>query len=819
MNILEILVRQAPEVVSKATFFEQVWPGTFIEESTLRYQLWTLRKILKDGDGRSYIATASGRGYRFVAPLTAAVVATAENSASSESWVAKATNLPLRLTEIVGRERELAEVANQLTQSRLVTLAGPGGVGKTSLAVELGWRLLEEFAAGVWLIDLAPLADRDAAAGAIAATLGVSVTKPEAVVELIVAALGKAGRLLIFDNCDHLTEAVAPLIRTLLERAPGLTILATSVRNLSLAAEHVYAVDPLAVPPVGAVEIAGYSAVELFARRARAADRLFELGKDNGADVAEICRQLDGLPLALEMAAGRLRLLGIEGLRRGLDDRLKLLKGARTGETRYASLLGMLDWSHSLLAPFDQKIFRRLAIFPGSFTLEAAIAVTGEDEAERWAVVDALGHLIDQSLLTIDRREPPRYRLLETLRLYAAEKLRECGETDAAAERHARYFTRVFDQAEACWEEMLDIDWIARFQPELGHLRAALDWALAAPDRRQIAIALAASGFLLLRWLLLLGEGLRYLDRLLPLLDAETPTAVTARLLNLASLFCVFTDDPRGQAFAERSAALCRECGDRATLANTLATLAQFEAWKDRFAEAAELLEEARDLLAGSTLKKGRLRLAAITGGLALRTEDIAKAKRCLLEALELARALKSRYEISLLGDLGVCEQALGNIDGAIELTRLALSRSRTLPGGDRAGPFLTNLGSYLLLKGDIGGARPVLEEALSVLVELGNYSSEYCFRIWAALAAFEGRLAEAAQLVGFTDALRQRNGRGLVHSELPTHTRLLAILEAGLPSAEYDAWKKEGARWSDREAVEFVSSRLAQPLPRAKQI
>jgi len=796
-EILLVLVGHAPEVVSKATLFEQVWPGAFIEESTLRYHMWTLRKALGDG-GNRYISTASGRGYRFVAAL------------SHAPGVAKSgTNLPLRLTEIIGRERELAELADWLKRRRLVTLVGPGGVGKTRLAVELGWSLLEEFAAGIWLVDLAPLSDESAVASAVAAALGVAVTQIEAAVDAIVAALGKTQLLLILDNCEHLSEAAATLTKTLLERAPGVSILATSRKNLQLAAEHVYRVDPLAVPPAGTVEIGGFAAVELFAERARAADRLFELHDGNSASVGEICRQLDGLPLALEMAAGRLRLLGVEGLRRGLGDRLKLLKGAPDGDARHASLHGMLEWSHSLLAPFDQQVFRRLAAFPASFPLDAAVAVAGGDEAERWEVVDALGRLIDQSLVTLERREPVRYRLLETLRLYAMDKLRQAGETDAVAELHARHFIEVFDEAERCWEETPDPDWIAHYQPELDNLRSALDWALAAPGRRQIGLDLAASGCVLLRWLPLIAEGRTYLDRLIPLLDAETPTATAARLLNHAAVFCLLLNDPKGLALAERAAALCREHDDRPGSATALATVAQFEIGQGRHAEAKDHLLEAQHLLAGSPLKKSQLRLSAMFGLVANYINDVPNARRYYFEALEVARTLRSRTEAAILTNLGNVEYLSGNIDQAIELMRTALKRSSSQPGYNHGGHASATLGEFLIAKGEFAEARAQLEVALSILIEARNYPALACLQPWAGLAGLEGRLAEAAQLIGFVDAERERCGQLLYPGERPLYDRLMRILEAGLPPTELEAWKAEGAGWSEAEAIAFITNRL----------
>ena len=551
------------------------------------------------------------------------------------------------------------------------------------------------------------------------------------------------------------------------------------------------------------------AAAELFTARARAADRLFALNDGNSAGVGEICRQLDGLPLAVEMAAGRLRLLGVEGLCRGLDDRLKLLKGAPDGDTRHISLQAMLEWSHSLLSPFDQMVFRRLAAFPASFSLEAAVAVAGGDEAEHWETVDALGRLIDHSLVTLERREPARYRLLETLRFYATDKLRQAGETDAIAERHARHFIEVFDEAERSWEQTPDPDWLARYQPELDNLRAALDWALAAPDRRPIALALAASGFILLRWLPLIAEARTYLDRLIPLLDADTPAALAGRLLNYAAVFCLFLDDPKGLALAERAAALCRECDERPGTATALVTAAQYEIGQGRYAEAKAHLLEARHLFAGRSLKKSQLRLSGIFGLVSSCLDEVTDARRYYLEALKLARAVKSRMETAILTNLGQLEYVSGNIDRAIELGRTALDRCNSQLGYDNVVLASAHLGELLIAKGQLSEARAQLEEALSILIDRGNYPSLGCLQPWAGLAGLEGRLTEAAQLIGFLDAERDRRGRVLNPGERPFYDRLMGILEAGLPSAELAAWKALGAQWSEAEAIQFVVDRL----------
>jgi len=811
MDILIALVEQAGQVVSQRELFARIWPDQAVDASILRVHITTLRKVLGDseGDATRYIANIPGRGYSFVAPLSSLP---AVETAMADS-TAPPTNLSLPLTEIIGRERELTELTEWLKTSRLVTLVGPGGVGKTRLAVELGWRVLAEFPAGVWLIDLALLTDPDAVARATAAALGVSILTAEAAVESIIGALGKVPRLLIFDNCEHLVDATAALVKMLLERAPGLCVLATSQRDLRLAAERVYGLDPLEVPPADAVQISGFAAADLFTARARGADRLFELHDGNSAGVGAICRHLDGLPLALEMAAARLRMLGVEGLRRGLDDRLKMLKGAPTDDARHASLREVVEWSHGLLAPGDQRVFRRLAAFPGSFSHEAAIDVASAESAERWDIVDSLGRLIDRSLVTLAQHEPPRYRLLETLRLYAMEKLQASGEAAAIAERHAQHFQEVFEAADLSWDETPDPDWIGRYQPELDNLRTALDWSLAEPERRQIAIALLGSSGQLLYDLSLIAEGIKYLDRTIPLIDEDTPPNISARLMMRAFYIGHALFDPRGPTWAERALALYRQLDDRRGLASALMGRGLDYFMRKRYIEAEAILLEAQQLLTGSKFNKRRLKIMADLGRLSyFITNNVDEARRCFMQALELAHALKYHREPMIRLNLGVIEYMAGNIDRAIEVTREALNQVRLPPMRDGLGQILCNLGAYLIANGNTSDARPVLEEALVLFAERRNYGARECLQPWAVLTAVEGRFAEAAQLIGFADELRRRQGVGLWKSELPMHNRLMGILAAGLPPAELEALQAEGARWSEADAVEFAVARL---LPR----
>lgn len=804
LEMLAVLVEHAPNLVSKKMLFERVWPGLFVEESNLRFQMRALRRALGEDD--RYIATVTGRGYCFVAPVVRPDrIATRAASAD--------TNLRRPLTDIVGRERELAELRKNLECNRLITVIGPGGVGKTRLAIELGWRMLADFPAGVWLIDLAPLTDPEMVVNATATALGVSLTNLDKAVEAIVGAIGPRPRLLVFDNCEHLVAGAARLVKALLERAPNLSVLATSQESLAIQAESVHRLSPLALPPRGATQIAGFAAVDLFVARARTAYGLFALDSVNTPSVAEICRGLDGVPLALEMAAARLHLLGVNGLRAGLDERLKMLTEASRGDAaRHDSLRAVVEWSHGLLEPRDQTVFRRLAIFTGSFSLEAAIAVAGADEGDRWEIVDALGRLVDKSLITIEDREPVRYRLLETLRLFATEGLYASGDGGAAARRHALHYKDVLESAYIAWETTPDADWIARYRPEIDNLRAALDWALAEPARQDIAMALAGPGLLLFHVLFLIAEGRRYFERLASLIDQETPPAVAASVLRHAMNFWNYMPEPRVLAYVERTADLYRQLDDRPGLGFTLSALGFLHGGQGRHDTAKAILSEASELIGRGELKKTRIELYRHLGLTAIYMNEIPEARAYLTRALDMARALGSMRESGCLNNLAVLEYVVGDIDRSVDLAREAVVLGRGRPGLSLA-TALSTLASYLLTQGNSAEARDAAEEAFVQLV-LGDFVTPRFLQIWAVLSGMEGRLTEAAQLIGYVDAERARRGEPQVRSERPTYADLSRRLEAGLAPADLRALKSEGARWDLAEATEFVSNRLLSPPP-----
>ena len=449
IDVLIALIDACGELVTKDELLSRVWPNTTVEENNLQFQISTLRKAL--GADRDFIKTVCGRGYRFVAEITVERRAARPYDAGaaadpSSAQVVQLVDLPppgalpAQRSELVGRDAQLTDVAALVGANRLVTLVGAGGIGKTRLAVELARRLLTNFEDGVRIAELGPLSDPALVLPTIAAALELSGASASP--ERLAAALGPRRPLLVLDNCEHVVDAVAAITEVLLHANPSLQVIATSREPLRAEGEWVYRVPPLDVPPEGAEtpeDVLQHSAAKLFMARTSAAQPVALLDRRVGAAVASICRQLDGVPLAIELAAASAAALGVEGLASRLDDRLNLLtNGRRTAPTRHQTLRATLDWSYELLSEPERAVMRRLAVFADDFTMEAASAVAASGEVAAGDVVRCLAALVTKSLVASDVGGPvPHYRLLETMRAYAAERLAESGEFEAAAKRHA----------------------------------------------------------------------------------------------------------------------------------------------------------------------------------------------------------------------------------------------------------------------------------------------------------------------------------------------------------------------------------------------
>jgi predicted ATPase/DNA-binding winged helix-turn-helix (wHTH) protein len=509
-DILAALVERAGEVVGKKELLARAWPQTFVEDANLKIQICALRRALGDGQGgHRYVVTVPGRGYNFVAP-----VSIEEHSRVALAPASAATavhNLPFAATRMIGREEAVAALVSRFSRERLVTIVGPGGIGKTTVALAVAERMIASYEHGVWLVDLAPLGDPRLVPSALATALGLEI-RIEDPLPGLVASLRDKRMLLLLDNCEHVIDAAASLAEAVLSGAPGVNILATSREPLGAAGEHQYKLRPLGSPQTSsgltAAAAAAFAAVQLFVERVTAIVEDFALTDANAPLVVEICQKLDGLPLAIELAAPRVAMLGVEGLTTHLDDRLPLLGlQRRTATPRHRTMRAVLDWSHGLLSEDERLFFRALGAFTGGFTVEAAAVVVMNATNQRLNAIDRLADLVAKSLVVADvGGTEPRFRLLDTTRAYVIEKLDESGERERIARCHAEYYRTLFERAEGEAGARSTGEWLADYAPEIDNLRTALDWAFSAGGDKSIGVALTAAAVPLWMRLTLLKE-------------------------------------------------------------------------------------------------------------------------------------------------------------------------------------------------------------------------------------------------------------------------------------------------------------------------
>ena len=438
LDILQVLVEHAGSVVSKEALIAQVWPRSVVEEINLRVHIAALRRAFRDGqNGHCYIVNIPQRGYSFVAPVQQASEVT---PISLENLHKPQHNLPARLTPVTGRDAVVGSLVRQLPVRRFMTLVGPCGIGKTTVALRVGELLLQHYRDGVWLVDLATIDDPAQLVDHLTRTLGLNVGTT-------LESLGQWHALLILDNCEHLLERCRTLIEALLASAPRLSILVTSREPLLATGETLLPLPPLVVPPVSALrsidEFMGYSAVQLFVSRARARQQGFALREQDLKAVREICRRLDGLPLAIELAAAQIDALALVGLQAQLDNCFQLLtQGRRTAVPRHQTLKAALDWSYERLSPMEQTVLQRLAVFKSAFTLDAAMGVVSCATLLPANLTGVMDSLVLKSLLSLEQGNGvSRFRFLNTTRSYALEKLEHSGALRTVEMRYAGYIS------------------------------------------------------------------------------------------------------------------------------------------------------------------------------------------------------------------------------------------------------------------------------------------------------------------------------------------------------------------------------------------
>jgi predicted ATPase len=762
-DLLAALVGRAGHLVTKDELLGQVWPKMVVEEAALHVQVSALRKVL----GADAITTVSGRGYQFTLPVTKGDGAANRASRSKH-------NLPYQLTSFIGREQEIAQLEELATANRLVTLTGAGGAGKTRLAIEVASRLVDAFPGGVWLVELAALSDPRLVPQAAAQALQVTEHSTRPITDTLSEYLASKKLLLVLDNAEHLLKGCAHLVDEIVRRCPDIAVLVTSRERLGITGELTYRVPSLTVPGTNETltpeTISPYEGVRLFVDRARLVRPGFDLTAENVPSVASICARLDGMPLAIELAAPRLRSMSVEELSQRLVQRFALLTdGSPTALPRHRTLRSMIDWSYDLLTDVEQTMLRRVSVFAGGWTLATAEDACSGDGVERSNTIDLLASLADKNLIGIEEHDgTTRYRMLETIRQYALDRLREAGEE---AQWRNRHFQCLLAFADASVEPMRgpqQRQWFDRIESEHDNFRAALAWAI--EQRLPDALRMAPEHFL--SWI----RGI------------HVPVRV-ARELFSRLLDAIPSDRaPRGRARALSGVgqlAMCQRDYEQAERL-LLESLALFRT-----------LDETRGLAYAQT----SLALLAVARG------QYADAGPLLVECVGVARA---RSDPSLLvvnlGHLAIVVHAQGDSEKAASYFEEALTVARNIPNGFLTSSVLTYKGRAECSDGNLELAEASLAESLTIVGDL----KEPVITVWALercaeLAIPKRAPKRAATLWGAAARLREEIGIPIPFNEEGDYKRAVATMRVALGDDAFDQAWREGSAMGPEEAVHYT--------------
>jgi predicted ATPase len=711
-------------------------------------------------------------------------------------------NLPLQVTSFIGREQEIAEVKRLLENTRLLTVTGAGGTGKTRLALQVAAELLPTYADGVWLVELAPLAAPHSGGysalvpDTVAAVLGVREQSGAPISKTLVAALKPKSLLLVLDNCEHLLGACATLAEALLRSCPGVRLLTTSREGLNIPGEMPYRLRSLSAPdpqhlPPSPERLIEYEAVRLFVDRATTVASTFTVTPQNAAAVAQVCHRLDGIPLAIELAAARVRVLPVEKIYERLDDRFRLLTGgSRTALPRQQTLRALIDWSYDLLDEAARRLLRRLAVFAGGWTLEAAEAVCAGDGIEAWEVLDLLSRLADKSLVTTEERdEEIRYRLLETIRQYARERLGEGVEETAIRDRHLSFFLGLAERAESEVRGPGQAGWLDGLEQEHDNLRAALEWALETEPEAALRLAVALGPFWAPRgyW----SEGREALERGLARArratdepevqvaakrgsagfvprNGEEPVleAVAAELRSKALVWAGRLAEFQGEyelarQFAEKCLHLSRALGDQQGVAGALTTLGNVAVDQGDTHAALCFLEESLAISRTLGDKRGIARSLLNLGRIPWRQGEYGAACALWQESLAMQRELGDKPTIAiLLNNLGLTAIYQKEYTVARSLLKESLAVCREIGFKRILGSALNNLGKVDLHQGNWGAAQALFRESLAMKRDFGDRDgSAWSLEGLAGVAAAQEQADRAARLFGAAEAVREAIG------------------------------------------------------------
>lgn len=802
VEVLTVLVSEYGRVVGKSELLDRVWPNVVVEENNLQVQISSLRKLL----GAKSIATVPGRGYRFCLPVDS----DAERPAGTTQPPLQAPKavddvlsvLPAMPGPIWGREADQAAL-DALLPAPLITLVGQAGIGKTAFALSVAHAWRPHRRDGAAWVELAAIADPDLVVSMVAQGLGLSSGGQDPL-QALVAALKPLQVLLVIDNAEHVLDAVTRLVQAVMAGAPEVRILVTSQLPLRLPNERVFRLGPLSVPPLGATvdEAMKHGAVALFVDQVKAVNRHFELNPSYLARVVGLCNKLDGVALAIKLAAARVPLLGLQGVEERLSERFKLLHhghGAASAPTRQQTLLAALDWSHEMLSPPERAVFRRLAVLAGGFTLDLAKSLAHDQDLDEWAVIDVLGSLVDRSLVMADAGETPRYRLLDSMRDYAGLKLVESGELPDIRQRHAQAMVAMMDAAYEDYWAQSDTMWLSHYGPEIDNVRMALDWAVQHDQNLAVRLLGASSPLFML-----LGLAPECRQRGLGLEQRATspqPGADVARFWLERSRLYWGVGNTLMHDFALRASALYRAAADRRGLYLALRCLAGSGVLPS--VQALSVLDEMAALEQPDwpiRLCTQRL-LAEVT--VLKSIEHMAEARRVCQNLLVRAQSAGLEGVVSAaLNDLASISMALGDTDAALQTCAQILARGR-----HRRDNFVLHalavMACVAFVKSDLATARSALTDFVSASRSrdwewLGLYAG-----LLALMAALEGRHEAAARLLGYTAKAYEQMGsrdvvtvyawsrtNGLVQDALdPTVFERLKGMGAGLDPESVATW------------------------------
>lgn len=755
-------------------------------------------------------------------------------------------NLPIQLTSFIGREKEIAEVQQELAEHRLVTLTGSGGTGKTRLSLQVAADLLEKFDHGVWFIELAPLTDPDLIPQTILSTIGVQEQQGKTPLNVLKEYLHEKQTLIVLDNCEHLVVASAQVVNALLNASPKLKIIASSREALGVKGEASYPVPSLSLPDIKHLpvieQLSQYEAVRLFIDRALLVAPHFVVDKDNAMFIAQICYRLDGIPLAIELAAARVKMLSVEQISKRLDNRFRLLTGgARTALPRQQTLRALIDWSYDILSENERLLLCRLSVFMDGWTLEAAEEVCTGDGIETYGVLDLLTQLVNKSLVAViehSQSGETRYRMLETIRQYAREKLLEAGGGESIRDKHLAYFVKLVEQAEPELYRSNQVFWLNKLDDEIDNLRMAIEWALANDIESGLRIAATFWRF----W-----HGRSYFrevgDWLKQLLEQhKIVNALHARALAMYSL-CKFRQGDFSETIriAKQSLEMARTLLDKQTEALSLTCLGVITVAQGNVGEGTPLLEQA---LALYRLLGDKIGQADTAERLAINNNDMERAIAYTMESLALARELGdlsgmvfrlcwlSRlmfwtgdftsppmrleealsiahqlgeqtgelYVISTYGDLNYWQgnylQAIAHLENTIQLSEKLGDHYQSLWAQVKM--------AYAVLKqGDIRRARKMFEDSIQNTRKADlKIALVYTVEGLASLNVNQDQLERAAQLFAWADAMREKIGDHRPPVEQNSVERDLAVIHSKLDDDEYAKLYIEGQALTMDQAI-----------------